>query len=287
MCAEDKGVDSDGKGNLAVNYKKGVYKCWACYERNNMHGSIVRLIKKYGNRQLLRDYLLVAPDFKYGSDTKAKKQVFLRLPKGFKKFSESTMYDEGYKVAYEYVKSRGLTDDLLERYNIGFTIEGKKRNRIIIPSYNLDGKLEYYIARSWVKWNKFKYLNPEAEKEEIIFNENLINWDSTIYLVEGVFDHIVTPNSIPMLGKVMSDKLFFALLTKAKGNIVLVLDGGEEEREDALTLYTKLNTLSLYNRIRIVNLPDNWDLSLLNQKFGKSFIIKYLRKAFKVMESRL
>jgi hypothetical protein len=49
------------------------------------------------------------------------------------------------------------------------------------------------------EYNKLKYINPKAEKQEIIFNIGKLNLDATIYLVEGVTDHIVTPNSIPLL----------------------------------------------------------------------------------------
>jgi DNA primase len=73
-------------------------------------------------------------------------------------------------------------------------------NRIIIPSYDLNGDLNYFIARWYPKeYNKLKYINPKAEKQEIIFNIGKLNLDATIYLVEGVTDHIVTPNSIPLL----------------------------------------------------------------------------------------
>jgi len=278
--------DGKGKGNLEVNYAKGVYKCWACWERNNMRGNVVKLIKQFGNKQNLKDYLLVAPAYIYKKVeyTDIPDKVF--LPKTYKKFSEATIYDKKYKEAYDYVKGRGLTDEMLERYKVGFTNDGKKKNRIIIPSYT-NGELNYYIARSFEHRNNFKYLNPDAKKELIIFNEELINWDATIYLVEGAFDHIVTPNSIPLLGKFISDKLFFELQTRAKGKVVLVLDGGEEEREDALKLYARLNTAYLYDRIRVVNIPDKWDLSLINQKFGVKPIINYLRTAFKIRESRL
>jgi hypothetical protein len=71
------------------------------------------------------------------------------------------------------------------------------------------------------EYNKLKYINPKAEKQEIIFNIGKLNLDATIYLVEGVTDHIVTPNSIPLLGKVISsDKL---LHDKAQGLIVILL----------------------------------------------------------------
>ena len=89
--------------------------------------------------------------------------------------------------------------------------------------------------------------NPDADKRSIIFNEYNINWDSTVYLVEGAFDHIVTPNSIPILGKYISDKLFHALQTRCKSDVVIVLDGGAEEKKDTKVLYRKLNSVNLYS----------------------------------------
>jgi|DEB0MinimDraft_12_1074336.scaffolds.fasta_scaffold00775_8 DNA primase len=294
MCSEEKGeYNGDGKGNLAINYEKGVYKCWNCWERNNMHGSVLWLIKKYGNKQHYRDYLLIAPTI---IRNKLKKDIEIvidvKLPESYRKFSESTPYHTNHSDAYEYVKNRGLTDETLKRFNIGYTCDGKRKDRIIIPSYDVNGDLNYYIARSWHKWNKAKYLNPEADvdaknKSKIIFNEHKINWDSNVYLVEGAFDHIVTPNSIPLLGKFISDTLFNTLQSKCKCGVIIVLDGGAEERRDTKLLFKKLNTLNLYNRVKVVEIKNGTDLSLLNQEGGTKRVLKSLRASFAYKESRL
>ena len=49
VCSYDiKGLDvGDGKGNLEVNYKDEVYKCWVCSETHETHGTIYKLIKKF------------------------------------------------------------------------------------------------------------------------------------------------------------------------------------------------------------------------------------------------
>lgn len=295
MCSADKGMyGGDGKGNLAINYEKGVYKCWACWERNNMHGSLLWLIKKYGNKQHLKDYLLIAPQIIRDRNKEDVKELIIdvKLPESFRKFSKATEYHTKYTEAYNYVKKRGLTDDILNRFNIGYTCDGKHKNRIVIPSYDINGELNYYVARSFEKWSKTKYLNPESDveakdKNHIIFNEWLVNWDSTIYLVEGGFDHIVTPNSIPLLGKFISDLLFHTLQTKAKGDIIIILDGGDEEKADAKFLYKKLNTLNLYNRIKVVYLDNKKDLSLMYQEGGPRRILKKLRTARRLKESWL
>jgi hypothetical protein len=64
VCSYDlKGLDhGDGKGNLEINYKYGVYKCWVCAETHNTHGSIYKLIKKFCNPKQLKKYLLLKPE---------------------------------------------------------------------------------------------------------------------------------------------------------------------------------------------------------------------------------
>ena len=129
-----------------------------------------------------------------------------------------------YKKALNYLLKRNIGVDLINKYNIGYAISGDYRGRIIFPSYDIDGEINYYIGRSYDPYSKLKYKNPEVSKMEIIFNEGKINWDSNIYLVEGVFDHITIPNSIPMLGKVLNDILFNQLITKAEAKVIILLD---------------------------------------------------------------
>ena len=72
------------------------------------------------------------------------------------------------------------------RYRIGFCQGGLYDNRIIIPSYDSDGKLNYFVGRD-IDNSKLKYKNPPVSKDVIGF-ELFINWDLPIVLCEGVFD---------------------------------------------------------------------------------------------------
>ena len=276
-CSMEKGMpEGDGKGNLEINYLKNVYKCWACYDINNMHGSVIKLIKKFGTPKNLRDYLLIKPDadeYSYGE----RKEIVVTLPSEYKKILEN-LNDPDAREALRYLRQRGITDDIINEYEIGYASTGKYYGRIIIPSFDIDGELNYFISR-WYgsKYNKLKYLNPEAHKDSIIFNESRINWDSTIYLVEGVFDSIVTPNSIPLLGKFVSDKLLNALNEKAMGYVVIILDS--DANDDADRLYDKLNRYNLENRVKISRCPENYDPSKIYEKFGAKGIIKLLKLA--------
>lgn len=286
-CSLDKGMpDGDGKGNLEVNYNLGKFRCWVCSETNQMHGNVTRLIKNYGTQTNLRDYLLLRPDQAASVSTEEREETVVTLPVGFKELSKCTSKDYKADLAKKYLYDRGITDDIIKDYGIGYTIRGKYFNRIIIPSYDASGKLNYFVGRWFVKEKPLnKYLNPDAEKSEIIFNEGKINFDSTIYLVEGATDHIVIPNSIPLLGKFIYPKLLEQLHDNAMAYIVVVLD--DDAWEDAARLYKELNFGDLRGRIRIVKCPEGYDPSKVNEKLGGRGVAKLLMSARQLSEREL
>ena len=255
VCAEEKGLETgDGKGNLEINYSRHVYKCWACSETNGTHGPLGKLFDKYGTKKQKKVYELIKPE------ELKKEEVWrpkLRLPEGFTKFSDSNPIFIPHREAMNYLTSRGITNEIIERFGIGYTVKGDFAFRIVVPSYNKEGQLNYFVARDWAN-KKMKYKNPAVPKDEIIFNESLINWEKDVYLVEGAFDSFFLENSIVMLGKVMSKLLFETLYNNAKGNIIICTDG--DAWENGLKLYHELNGGTLYNRIKIVKLPLDKDV---------------------------
>lgn len=255
VCAEEKGLDKgDGKGNLEINYIRHVYKCWACGETHGTHGPLGKLFDGYATKAQKKIYNLVKPEeFKL----EEKKKVRLRLPEGYISFKDSNSRFIPHIEAYKYLQSRGITDEIIEKYKIGYTVSGDFAYRIIVPSYDKDGILNYYVARAWTK-KKMKYKNPTVPKDEIIFNEGLIDWTKDVYLVEGAFDGFFLENSIVMLGKKMSKLLFETLYLKAEGNIIICTDG--DAWTDGLKLYHELNGGKLYNKIKIVKLPTDKDI---------------------------
>jgi DNA primase len=287
-CAEDKGLplgQGDGRHKLAINYKRGIFKCWVCNYQNNMYGKIPKLIKRYGNKKILKDYLLLKPENDYQPNLNDIQATVVHLPDGFKKLSECTGSEYKYSHAYYYLIDRGFTDEIIKEFNIGFTTYGKFRNRVIIPSYDEVGDLNYFVGRAWDDFNKPKYNNPDAEKQAIIFNEDKINWDVTIYLVEGAFDHIVIPNSIPILGKNLSVRLKQMILTKSRADIVILLD--EDAYDDAIRIYKELNVGDLYNKIKLCTPPYKEDPASIFKNEGRSGIIKLLKTSKRVPEIEL
>jgi hypothetical protein len=261
VCSyEIKGLDSgDGKGNLEINYKLRVYKCWSCAESHDTHGSLYKFVKKYGNKKQIKKFELLLPD-----EVEENKRIYKRiyLPKEFVSFNEVSQGVKllpQYKQALNYIKNRNITDEIIKKYNIGFCLSGLYENRIIIPSYDTEKNLNYFVARSFLSKTKLKYKNPEVQKEIIIWNEHLIDWNERIYIVEGAFDSIFLPNSIPMLGKFMSQHLFDKIYDNVKKDVVIVLD--PDAWFDAEKLYHKLNCGKLMGKVYTIKLEGNKDIA--------------------------
>ena len=259
------GLD-DRKGNLEVSLEKHLFHCWSCGDINGTHGTLGKLIDKYGNKKQKKVYNILQPE---ELKPKEKKVVKLKLPESFITFKDSSVVYPVRRQAYSYLKNRGITDEIIEKFGIGFCDKGSFSGRIIIPSYDSKNKLNYFIARSWDPNTRSKYKNPESAKDEIIFFENMINWDEDIHLCEGAFDSIFLPNSIAMLGKHMSDLLLNTLYEKANGNIIICLDS--DAFKDSVKLYHNLNGGRLYGKIKMIKLTGDADVSDLRGDIGNYF----------------
>ena len=260
--------DGRNKHNLEVNYIDNVYKCWACGDNEGTHGALGKIFDKYGNKKQKKLYNVLKPETVVKRE---KKKKTLKLPEGFTLFKDSSPVYPVRKQAINYLRNRGISDYMIEKYQIGFCDRGDHAGRIIIPSYNSKGELNYYIARSWNPTTKAKYKNPEAEKDKIIFWENLIDWNKDIFLVEGAFDGLFLDNVIPMLGKHMSELLFETIYKKAKSNVIICLGG--DAWENAVKLYHELNGGELYQKIKILKLPIDQDVCDLRGQIDPYYVI--------------
>lgn len=283
-CQKRDGLStSDGKYNLEINTNKKVFKCWKC-ETPKFKGNLGYLIKLFGNSsyyELYKSYLGFDID-KYlndGEDHNIEdiEDIVVKLPNEFILFRDIDINNVDHLTAYNYmVLDRKIPYEKIIKYNVGFCVTGEFGGRIIIPSYNLFGDVNYFTARSYLN-HKNKYKNPKKDRTSIIFNENRINWDSTIYLVEGGFDMLSTPpNTIPLLGKDIYDKLTTELILY-KPNVIVILDPDAINKQ--IEIVEKLKTLygKYSNRIRMVVL-ENFDIDEINNKFGKNSVINELKK---------
>lgn len=298
-CVDRDGQNEARKYNLEVNLQKQVFKCWKCSSMDDdMHGSIVKLIRMYGNDTLLAEYKNVIRSIRdselyklhfnnndFNIDTSIIHKEELKFPESYQLFKKDKPFN---KTAMKYLNDRGIGWDIIERYKLGFTgyqDENKKSSyRIIIPSYNSFGELNYWVGRNYLPVDRVKYDNPKTEKKDIIFNEEKLVWDADITLVEGPFDHIVVPNSVPLLGKALNNgyKLYWELISRANANVNIFLDA--DAKNTALDIYRLLNHGRLYDKIRYIPVEGDEDPSSLYQKGGYKEIARHLANAQQIDE---
>jgi len=258
------------KKKLQVNIKTQYWHCWVCDAKGR---KIQRLLKRLqvDSRKLKKLFEIYGDDYiVYSKDTEEEK-VELRLPSEFKSLLKlpTGKVKPVYRKALKYAEERGITKEDITRYNIGYCDTGMYSNRIIIPSYDLDNRLNYFIARSIHAEEKFKYKNPPVSKNVIMF-ENQINWNEPITLVEGAFDAIaVKRNVIPILGKFIPKKLNNAIFKNEVKSINILLDEDAQGQALQYTMQFSNQGISTKNIIPTGKDASEMGFSKINSKLKK------------------
>ncbi len=268
------------KFNLAYNSTNFIFKCWKC----KYSGFVGNLISEFGKESDQQRFKLLMPSYTNKNINIFRKPeinydlITCELPDGYLPLNY-TRDTALYKLAYEYATVvRKITPQQIDKYKIGYTESGSRKYRIILPSYNASHKINYYEARSYMQSPKMAYYKPKSPHvQDIIFNELYVNWDLPIYIVEGVFDSLRIPNSIPLLGKGISPLLISRLL-KHNSKTILCLD--KDAFKDSVQIYDKLLSLGL--DVFFINLANQKDVSGLFEEFGKSAISSLLKTATKL-----
>jgi DNA primase len=196
------------KKKMSVNFAKQSFKCWICDARGK---NIYRIVRKFGTYQQRQKYLelqgrldLNEFDNLFKELNSIEEKQHIDLPEEFISLCNKDLPMETTD-AFRYLSSRGIGRREILKWKIGYCKEGRYAGRIIIPSFDMDGDCNYFIARSYVG-HSYRYLNPPADRD-IVFNELMIDWDEPIVLVEGVFDAIAAgENAIPILGSTLREQ---------------------------------------------------------------------------------
>lgn len=220
------------KPKLEVNFtenKKGnnPWHCWVC---NNRGKSIFTLLKK---AETSPEKIAEAKSYiKTGNEVEeTTKVISLKLPKEYEPLYKPTTNIIA-RHALAYLSNRGIGMDDIIRYDIGYCEYGEYANMIIIPSYDANGGLNYFTARTFSKSSTRKYKNPSVSRDIIPF-ELLINWNSPIILCEGPFDAIaIKRNAIPLLGKNIQSSLMKKIVSSKVEQVYIALD--QDAQKDAL-----------------------------------------------------
>jgi len=227
------------KRKLSVNIEKNAYKCWVC---DTSGRNILRLVRKSGTYDQVREWKNLTGQvdltkFDLLFDGEPEERQNISLPKEFVTLTGNPTSLTAQKAVF-YLTSRGITKRDILKWKIGHCVRGEYAGRIIIPSFDYNGDVNYFVARSYMgDWKK--YTNPKVSRN-IIFNDLYVDWDSDIVLVEGVFDAIRAGNAIPLLGSTLREesRLFQKIILESPA-VYVALDADAESK--AMSIVNKLN----------------------------------------------
>jgi len=225
------------KKKLSLNFLKGKYKCWVC----DVAGNIRKLVRKKGTFEMFQKWKMLDGEIDldtnlddlFADKEEVSEEIFV-LPEKFVSLTGKE-HPLSHTKPINYLRKRGLTEEDILYWKIGFCFDGEYKNRIVFPSFNSTGELNYYVGRTITgeKFNKFKM--PSASKD-IIFNELYIDFDSDIILTEGIFDAIKAgQNAVPLLGSTLREESrLFQKIVGYDTAVYLALDPDAKKKENEL-----------------------------------------------------
>lgn len=237
------------KQKLSVNIDKNAFKCWVCDYRGK---NIRRLVRRFGTySQLSRwdqisgrvDYDKFTEDL-FADNKETEKPQKLKLPDAFESLSNPKLPFTANR-AYKYLLSRGIDKYDILRWKMGYCLTGEYRNRIVVPSFDEDGDINYFVSRTFTG-DSYKYKNPKASKN-IVFNELFVDWDSDLILVEGVFDAVIAGNSVPVLGSTLRpDSKLIKKIVYHDTPVYLAFDEDAQKKENQVISMLSKYDVELY-----------------------------------------
>lgn len=175
---------------------------------------------------------------------------------------------------YLYAKGRGLTDDDLQFYQLGFGA-GRNFGRLLIPILTADGQCDYWLGRDTFDYDPEdieppKYIGPRGPyRRWVLFNYHAAMAYKSVVLVEGTITAMVAGrNAVASLGKEISKQQLSQLLDGPWEKIYVCMDG--EERKLTLDLCQRLYARK--RKVFPVLLPHGEDAASVGRELFQEYL---------------
>lgn len=228
-----------------MNPEHDSFNCWVC----GFHGRNLLPLMVPGSPE--------AREYSEGLPSRGQRCVVARmdspsctsLPAEYSPFLLNGSPDEAPYLTY--LHRRGLTDRTVGLYRAGYADRGGLSGRIIIPSFDAHGSVNFWSARSIWPDVRPPYILPNASKD-VVSNEHMVDWGKPVYLVEGIFDEIaIGPQAISLYGKFLLPQLVLRLVKNMPPIVHVCLDS--DARREAVAIVRQLVSYDI--RCSLVDLP--------------------------------
>ncbi len=225
------------KRKFSVNLEKNVFKCWICDYSGRSIRRVVRRFGSFKDRQAwdeTEDRVDINEFYDLFSENKEEEtEQFVDLPNEFVSLANGTD-NHASRIPLKYLYDRGITKKDILQWKIGYCPTGKFGGRVVVPSFSLCGRANYFVARSY-KRGGYKYMNPQASRD-IVFNHLYLDFDEDLTIVEGVFDAIIAgPNAVPVLGSTLNEESpLFQEIVRNDTPVYIAFDRDAKKKENRL-----------------------------------------------------
>lgn len=187
--------------------------------------------------------------------------------------------------ARAYAERRGITAEQVDKWGLGYAVDGRLAGRIILPWRDSFGKLTGYTARTYLASNK-KYLEPDASEgadRSAIYGEQ--HWPPvgdarrTVVVVEGGIDGLAVERATAfpfaaVCGSVLLPGHVARLSTWRE--VIIASDPDKAGRGLAEALR---GALARWVRIRDATLPSGYDCAKVEAEKGKEELQEIIESA--------
>lgn len=235
------------KKKLQVNLSSQRWHCWIDGNKGN---NLISLLKKSKASQHIIEKVTDLTDY-IPKNTSIVEERRVTLPENYIPIWKGNENSPHFKNAFHYlINKRNLTKYDILKYQIGYCEKGEYSGMIIVPSYDENGILNYFVGRSFYQEAVIKHKNPDISKDIVGFDFH-IDWKEPVILVEGAFDAIATKrNAIPLFGKRIMPKLRHKIIENKVKRLYISLD--KDAQIDAIT---ELEFFMNHNiDVRLINL---------------------------------
>jgi len=225
LC-ENHGKSPDTKFHMGISLKEN-FQAFHCF-RCDSSGSVLELLHELGLPWKDAHVLIGLKRGRQGTfppltapiSGKVVAQAF-PVPKECKPLSGTR---PRHAAALRYLYKRGVGQDLIEKYKLGFCVLGDYAQRVVLPVEH-EGVMVGFTARAISPDEKPKYKFPPGFKAaDYLYNFDNAKSSSYVVLTEGPYDAMRLPDSaVALFGNRLSERQKL-LITRTWGRAVIMLD---------------------------------------------------------------
>ena len=269
------------KKKLEVNVSSQRWHCWVCNASGRKIAILARKFKV--DRLKISKLIQLTNDIDHLPSRTTTDTPVVSLPSEFRPLWHFDKGSPEYRNAVFYLRNRNIDIYDILKYRIGYADKGVYSGKIIIPSFDANGNLNYFVSRAYYKEDLQKHRNPNISKDIIGF-ELHVNWNMPIVLVEGAFDAIaIKRNAIPLFGKTISNTLKKRIVERNVKSIYICLDNDAKKQAIEAADYFISNGIDVH----LVDLPESDPSELGFKKIQNMIDSTYKLSPEKLMQEKI